>query len=373
MPRPGVELAASGARLRRAGPTDPSGCTSSEVLPSRDAWQGRLVRAAELGGRGARARPRTPAAQSPGTRRRAPRPSARRDPARRARGRRLRAPRRSPPRLLERPRPAAVDRPRRVAAHRPGRHGCSSRSPRRLATAAPCAQRAASLAASACGRSGGSAAAGAEPSGPPCCSRTSPDCWRPAMRPARARDCRRRRSPRPSPAQVVEHDILLSWLGDLEGRHADSRRLLMAALEAAESEGLVHPFLSAGPAHRGAPPRTSRSARRFPRAVLDHFTPALRRTRSSSSSRSPRASSNCSRTSQPADEFGAGSSLLRLREHRQDAHGAHLQKAGCFGSGCRDRARSRARPARVRRYRPRGMTRRLAQSGYSAAHEQLVG
>ena len=77
----------------------------------------------------------------------------------------------------------------------------------------------------------------------------------------------------PSPAQIVENDILLSWLSDIEGRQAESRRLLTAALAAAEGEGLVRPFLSAG-AHieellRSLPGQPAG----FRRVVLDRFAP----------------------------------------------------------------------------------------------------
>ena len=80
----------------------------------------------------------------------------------------------------------------------------------------------------------------------------------------------------PGPSQSVERDILLSWLADAEGRHAESRRLLIAALEVAETEGLVHPFLSAGDQVedllRGLPgPQTG-----FRRVVLEHFAPTPR-------------------------------------------------------------------------------------------------
>jgi len=82
--------------------------------------------------------------------------------------------------------------------------------------------------------------------------------------------------PGPSPAQVVEHAILLSWLSGMEGRQGDSRRSLVAALEAAEGEGLVRPFLSAGPQVeellRGLPGAPTG----FRKTVLDHFTPASR-------------------------------------------------------------------------------------------------
>lgn len=80
----------------------------------------------------------------------------------------------------------------------------------------------------------------------------------------------------PGPAEVVERDILLSWLGDLEGRHADSRRLLTAALDAAEEEGLVHPFLSAGLHIEGLLRALPGQPGGFRRVVLDHFTPAVR-------------------------------------------------------------------------------------------------
>ncbi len=81
---------------------------------------------------------------------------------------------------------------------------------------------------------------------------------------------------RATPAQLVEHDILRAWLNDADGRQADSRRFLTAALETAESEGLVHPFLSAG-AHleellRALPGQPAG----FRRVILDHFTPAMR-------------------------------------------------------------------------------------------------
>ena len=68
----------------------------------------------------------------------------------------------------------------------------------------------------------------------------------------------------PSPAQIVEHDILRSWLSDLEGRQAESRRSLSAALAAAEGEGLVRPFLQRRRARRGAPAEPARPARRVP-------------------------------------------------------------------------------------------------------------
>lgn len=79
-----------------------------------------------------------------------------------------------------------------------------------------------------------------------------------------------------SPAQTVEHDILLAWLSDLDGRQAESRRFLLAALGAAEREGLVHPFLSAG-AHiedmlRALPGQPSG----FRRLVLERFAPTAR-------------------------------------------------------------------------------------------------
>jgi LuxR family maltose regulon positive regulatory protein len=80
----------------------------------------------------------------------------------------------------------------------------------------------------------------------------------------------------PSPVQVVGHDILLSWLADLEGRQTESRRHLLLALDAAEAEDLVHPFLSAGPnveeLIRALPGRPTG----FRRTVLDRFAPAAR-------------------------------------------------------------------------------------------------
>ncbi len=80
----------------------------------------------------------------------------------------------------------------------------------------------------------------------------------------------------PSPAQAVQHGILLSWLADLEGRQSDSRHHLLTALAAAEAEDLVHPFLSAGP-HVEELVRTlpGRPAG-FRRTVLDRFAPAAR-------------------------------------------------------------------------------------------------
>ena len=83
--------------------------------------------------------------------------------------------------------------------------------------------------------------------------------------------------PRPSPAEIVQHAILLAWLTGIEGRQGDSRRSLLAALHVAEGESLVHPFLSAGP-HveellRALPgPPTG-----FRKSVLDHFTPVSRK------------------------------------------------------------------------------------------------
>ncbi len=79
-----------------------------------------------------------------------------------------------------------------------------------------------------------------------------------------------------SPAQSVEHDILLAWLNDLDGTQGESRRALIAALEAAEAEGLVHPFLSAG-AHvedmlRALPGQPTG----FRRLVLERFAPSPR-------------------------------------------------------------------------------------------------
>jgi LuxR family maltose regulon positive regulatory protein len=80
----------------------------------------------------------------------------------------------------------------------------------------------------------------------------------------------------PSPAQTVEHGILLSWLSDLEGRQAESRRFLLGALASAESEGLVHPFLSGG-AHVEELLRTlPGQPAAFRKLVLDRFAPNAR-------------------------------------------------------------------------------------------------
>ncbi|GAA1976223.1 LuxR C-terminal-related transcriptional regulator [Microbacterium pumilum] len=79
-----------------------------------------------------------------------------------------------------------------------------------------------------------------------------------------------------SPSQTVERAILQSWLSDVDGHPAESRGFLTAALDAAEPEGLVYPFLSAG--HhvedllRGLPGTPAG----FRRAVLDRFAPTTR-------------------------------------------------------------------------------------------------
>ncbi|MCC2032547.1 LuxR C-terminal-related transcriptional regulator [Microbacterium allomyrinae] len=54
----------------------------------------------------------------------------------------------------------------------------------------------------------------------------------------------------PDPARVlraVEHEILLGWASATEGRPAPVREHLLAALDLAEPEWLVHPFVRAGP------------------------------------------------------------------------------------------------------------------------------
>lgn len=80
-------------------------------------------------------------------------------------------------------------------------------------------------------------------------------------------------SERPGPVEIVERDILLSWLSDLEGRSAQSRRHLLAALDAAGAEGLVRPFLNAGAQVEGLLRGLPSQPAGFRKVVLDHFTP----------------------------------------------------------------------------------------------------
>jgi len=81
---------------------------------------------------------------------------------------------------------------------------------------------------------------------------------------------------RPSPEQIVENDILLSWLSDIEGRQAESRRLLTAALVAAQNEGLVRPFVSAGAPVEELLRNLPGQPTGFRRVVLDRFAPIPR-------------------------------------------------------------------------------------------------
>lgn len=80
----------------------------------------------------------------------------------------------------------------------------------------------------------------------------------------------------PTPAQSVERDILLAWASDLEGRQAESRRLLTAALTTADPEGLVHPFLSAGPHIEDLLRALPGQPAGFRRVVLDRFAAPAR-------------------------------------------------------------------------------------------------
>lgn len=75
------------------------------------------------------------------------------------------------------------------------------------------------------------------------------------------------------PVLVVEHAILESWLSDVEGKSAQSRSQLTAALEAAEVEGLVRPFLGAGPRIEELLRSLPGQPTGFRRTVLDRFTP----------------------------------------------------------------------------------------------------
>jgi LuxR family maltose regulon positive regulatory protein len=77
-----------------------------------------------------------------------------------------------------------------------------------------------------------------------------------------------------SPAQAVEHGVLLAWLSDLEGRQAESRRFLTAALELAEVEGLVQPFLRAGSHVEELLRAMPAQPVGFRRTVLERFAPA---------------------------------------------------------------------------------------------------
>ncbi|GAA1956124.1 LuxR C-terminal-related transcriptional regulator [Microbacterium deminutum] len=80
-----------------------------------------------------------------------------------------------------------------------------------------------------------------------------------------------------SPAHTVERDILLSWLSDLEGRPSESRRLLSAALAAAEGEELIHPFLRAGAYIEGLLLAMPGQPTGFRRVILGRFTPSTHR------------------------------------------------------------------------------------------------
>ena len=51
-----------------------------------------------------------------------------------------------------------------------------------------------------------------------------------------------------SPLEEVERNLIVAWMWSLEGRRLNARDALGAALDAAEPEGLVHPFVRAGEA-----------------------------------------------------------------------------------------------------------------------------
>ena len=77
-------------------------------------------------------------------------------------------------------------------------------------------------------------------------------------------------------AEAVERRIVDAWLAHEEGHQAHSRKQLLAALEIAEPEGLVYPFLAAGPCIEGLLRVLPGKPGGFRKVVLDRFAPAAR-------------------------------------------------------------------------------------------------
>ena len=254
--------------LERALETTGARIRSVPHPPARQPRPGRRVagparargRARRRGAR-ARARPRT--ARPSLARRRVSREGAGRHPARRARGGRDRTCTKD----TSAPHRTAVSSccgsrtPRRAWSIRRGRmpRPCRPREPPPPIVRTRCAR--SPIARS--GRPAGRTRRAPRRNGRTCCSRTSPGCLPPAMRAAPARGCGLCRCPEPaSPAQSVEHDILLAWLNDLDGSQAESRRALIAALEAAESRGPRPSVPERRRTRRGHAAGAARSARR---------------------------------------------------------------------------------------------------------------
>jgi len=76
-----------------------------------------------------------------------------------------------------------------------------------------------------------------------------------------------------SPIEEVELGILKSWLASLEGRQSETRRRLTAALDVADREGLVYPFIRAGQPVIDLVRALPGSPTDFRRTVVDRFHP----------------------------------------------------------------------------------------------------
>lgn len=77
-----------------------------------------------------------------------------------------------------------------------------------------------------------------------------------------------------SPVAQVDLGILQAWLAALEGRQVESRRFLLAAIDAAASEKLVHPFIRAGKPVIDLVRALPGPPSGFRRLILDRYQPA---------------------------------------------------------------------------------------------------